>query len=80
MDPLQKSKEDEKEIINNNTDNDSGDFTRYVELKVYIIYILQILLSDAKKETTRLVWDIANTDNDYADFNDKICIYIVYTI
>ena len=51
MDPLQKSKEDEKEIINNNTDNDSGDFTRYVELKVYIIYILQISLSDAKKET-----------------------------
>ena len=25
MDPLQKSKEDEKEIINNNTDNDDGD-------------------------------------------------------
>ena len=55
LDPLQKSKEDEKEIVNNNTYNDDGDFNdkicRYI---VYMIYRSRCL-----SRTTRLVGDIA---------------------
>ena len=42
-------------------------------MQIYSPYNLQISLSDAKKQTTRLVGDIANSDNDDRDFNDKIC-------
>ena len=49
-------------------------------MQIYSPYNLQISLSDAKKQTTRLVGDIANTDNEDGDFNDKICRYIVYII
>ena len=49
-------------------------------MQIYSPYNLQISLSDAKKQTTRLVGDIANTDNEDGDFNDKICRYIVYMI
>ena len=37
-------------------------------------------MSDANKQTTRLVGDIANSDNDDGDSNDMICRYIVYII
>ena len=41
-------------------------------------------MSDANKQTTRLVGDIANSDNDDGDCNDMICYiysrFIVYTI
>ena len=37
-------------------------------------------MSDAKKQTTRLVGDKANSDNDDGDCNDMICRYIVYII
>ncbi len=35
-------------------------------------------MSDAKEQTTRLFGDIANTDNEDGDFNDKICRYCDY--
>ena len=41
-------------------------------MQIYSPYNLQISLSDAKEETTRLVGDIANTDNEDGDCNDKI--------
>ena len=49
-------------------------------MHIYSPYNLQISLSDAKKQTTRLVGDIANSDNDDGDSNDMICRYIVYII